>query len=409
MIRPASHDQISPGGVSDPLGTCKHCPGVQCVPSLRVCRGPGMPTQSRSRRVCRLQCSPSCKCTESALSLGRRFGHSPVSPPIVGTSEVSEAGSKRLGVGRRAKSSVDQDAVRGNVALSSAWRAGSHRSDVQGYQRISGVRSTALPPVQLLALLGIYASAARSLNPLAAARAAELPRAGWRTVCSDGIRRPARTNRWFWMLPPLADCGRHNQSPSRKARRRPGGWYRPGLTCGGLVRSRARSLIVKRSACRYIDVVSICREPPTEVAARFDASCTRSVRRCGRSRARASSSSSDGAGGVRRYDGRRPGARSRPKCVSGRKRCWLSASPRTPLAGTPRPPRRDRRRRPARRGRGPAAGPAAAQHRVPRGARRGGGQRAAAQHARADSPTSSAGSTPPASAGARRSRGTSTR
>jgi hypothetical protein len=42
------------------MGSCKRWPGrPPCGPSLRVRRGPGMPTQSRSRRVCRLRCSRS--------------------------------------------------------------------------------------------------------------------------------------------------------------------------------------------------------------------------------------------------------------------------------------------------------------------------------------------------------------
>ena len=42
------------------MGSCKRWPGrPPCGPSLRVRRGPGMPTQSRSRRVCHLRYSRS--------------------------------------------------------------------------------------------------------------------------------------------------------------------------------------------------------------------------------------------------------------------------------------------------------------------------------------------------------------
>jgi hypothetical protein len=50
----------TPGRVADHMGSCKRWPGrPPCGPSLRVRRGPGMPTPSRSRRVCRLRCSRS--------------------------------------------------------------------------------------------------------------------------------------------------------------------------------------------------------------------------------------------------------------------------------------------------------------------------------------------------------------
>ena len=60
MIRLGVTWSRTPGRVADHMGSGKRWPGrPPCGPSLRVRRGPGMPTQSRSRRVCRLRCSRS--------------------------------------------------------------------------------------------------------------------------------------------------------------------------------------------------------------------------------------------------------------------------------------------------------------------------------------------------------------
>ena len=89
------------------MGSCKRWPGrPPCGPSLRVRRGPGMPTQSRSRRVCRLQCSRSRVHRIGALRA-----------PAGATVTASEPTDRCRNASRRAWSRRPNIASRHSVAL----------------------------------------------------------------------------------------------------------------------------------------------------------------------------------------------------------------------------------------------------------------------------------------------------